>query len=308
MKLQQIALLVFLGAVFGSSFPFIQFGLQSFAPLMLVGLRLGGATVVLAAVLLLQGQRFPSAPKAWRDMLLVGMIGVALPIFLITWGEQYISAGLAAIIIATTPLFTAMLAVVWLRTERLGRAQIAGILLGFAGVAVALDVTQIDIAAGSGWAKLAVVVSAVCYAFQGLYTQKTLRHQPAIVTAAGATAGGALATLPAALVLEGLPTAMPTTQAMLGLLSLIFLGSALAYVLFFWLLERVGAPQASMVTYLVPLFALLLGWLWLGEQIGASAAVGLVLVLAGLLVASEWRIQLRSAPTLARMRASVLED
>jgi drug/metabolite transporter (DMT)-like permease len=289
MKLRHIALLIFLGAVFGSAFPFIQFGLQSFAPLTLVGLRLGGAALVLAVVLVLQRQRLPSSLNVWRHMLVVGMIGLALPIFLITWGEQHISAGFAAIIIATTPLFSALLAFVWMRADRFGWAHVLGILLGFVGVAVALDVTQFDAVSSSGWASFAVALSAVCYAFQGLYTQKTLRDQPAIVTAAGATAAGALVTLPAAFALEGLPTTTPTAQAMLGLLSLIFLCSALAYVLFFWLLERIGAPRSSMVTYLVPIFALFLGWVWLGEQIGAHVGVGLALVLAGLAVAGEWR-------------------
>jgi drug/metabolite transporter (DMT)-like permease len=304
MKLRHIGLLLFLGAVFGSAFPFIQLGLQSFAPLTLVGLRLGGAALVLAVVLVLQRQRFPASLKVWRDMLIVGVIGLALPVFLITWGEQYISAGLAAIIIATTPLFTSLLAFVWMRADRLGWAHVLGMLLGFVGVAVALGVVQLDIALGSGWAQLAVVLGAVCYAFQGLYSQKTLRDQPALVTAAGATAAGALVTLPAALVLEGLPTTTPTAQAMLGLLSLILLCSALAYVLFFWLLERIGAARSSMVTYLVPIFALFLGWMWLGEQIGAHAVVGLMLVLAGLLVASEWRGKRMPRPALPQAKSS----
>ncbi|NJO07377.1 MAG: DMT family transporter, partial [Chloroflexaceae bacterium] len=115
-----IIMLLMLGAIWGASFPFIKLSLESFDPATIVAFRLAGASVVLYLVMRWQRHRLPRGWRVWRDMLVVGNVGMVLPFLLITWGELHISSSLAAIIVATTPLFTLLLAFVWLRSESLG--------------------------------------------------------------------------------------------------------------------------------------------------------------------------------------------
>jgi drug/metabolite transporter (DMT)-like permease len=295
MQIRYIATLVLLGAIWGSSFPFVQFALESFPPLTVVALRLSGSALVLTLVLYLQGQRYPRSLRAWRDLLIVGMAGSAIPWFLISWGEQHMSSGLAAILISTTPLFTLLLALLWYRQEPLGVVRVAGIMLGFLGVLVALDVAGLTFGSANVVGVLAVLAAASSYAVEILYGHKSFHHTPAMIAAAGTLTCGAVVVTPIALLHDGLPTLTPTVPALVGMIGLTLFSSALAYILFFWVLERIGAARAAMVTYLVPIFAVVFGWLWLGEVLHLHVGAGLALVLLGIALTNR-RTPPESAP------------
>jgi drug/metabolite transporter (DMT)-like permease len=282
MHVRYLAILVLLGAIWGSSFPFVQFALESFPPLTVVALRLSGSGLVLTLVLYLQGQRYPRSLRARRDLFMVGMVGSVIPMFLVTWGEQYISSGLAAILIAITPLFTLLLGLFWGHQQPLRTVHIAGIVLGFIGVLVALDISGLALGSASALGVLAVLVAALSYAMEALYGHKAFHNTPALVAAAGILTSGAVVVTPIALVHDGLPTLTPSLLALVGIVGLTLFSSALAYILFFWVLERIGATRAAMVTYLVPIFALIFGWLWLGEVLHLHVGAGLALVLLGI--------------------------
>ncbi len=299
MKPLSLIALFFLGAIWGASFPFIKMGLESFGPMTIVALRLGGGALLLSLVLRYQGQHFPAERRVLADMLLVGAVGMALPFSLIGWGEQYINSGLAAILIAVTPLFTLLLAYVWTREERLDMVRSLGVVLGFLGVAVAVDITDINVFSASVQAQIAVLLAAVCYAFVTIYGRRAFRGLPALVSANGTMLGGALCITPLALLVEGWPTLSPDVGALTGVVGLTVLSTALAYILFYWTLERIGSARTSMVTYLVPMFALVFGWLWLGETIGLHTVLGLALVIAGIMIANRVSFWRRSAASSA---------
>jgi drug/metabolite transporter (DMT)-like permease len=284
--LSSLCALVVLGAIWGGSFVFIKLGLESFDPATIVAMRLGGGALVLYLALRYQGHQLPTTLRIWRDLALVGVLGMVLPFFLITWGEQHISSGLAAILVATTPLFTLLLALLLTQDERLGMVPALGVLLGFAGVAVAVDVLELDSASAGARGQLAVLGAALCYSFAALFGRRAFRGMPALVPATGTMIGGSVVIVPLALLLDGPPTLAPTGMALLGVLALTLLSTAFAYILYYWVLARIGSSRTTMVTYLVPIFALLLGWLLLNEQIGLHTLLGLLLVLSGVMLAN----------------------
>jgi drug/metabolite transporter (DMT)-like permease len=222
-------------------------------------------------------------------MVLVGVVGMVSPFLLITWGEQYINSGLAAILVATTPLFTLLLAALWTHDERLGLVQTLGVLLGFTGVAVAMNVLHLDFSSGGTQGRFAVLGAAFCYGIVAIYGRRAFRGMPALVPATGTMIGGALCITPLALLLDGLPTFAPSGRALVGVSGLALLSTAMAYILYYWILARLGSARTTMVTYLIPIFALLFGWLWLHEPIGAHTLPGLALVLSGIMIANGVR-------------------
>jgi drug/metabolite transporter (DMT)-like permease len=286
MKPQYLLALFMLGAIWGASFPFIKVGLESYGPITIVALRLGGGAIILLLFARFQGHTLPTDWRSWRDMLLIGVIGMATPFALIGWGEQYINSGLAAILIATTPLLTMLMALVWMHEERLSIVKTIGVLIGFGGVAVAVNIMTLDIFSADALAQGAILLAALGYAFVGNYGRRAFRSRPPIVSAAGTQLGGALVTWPIALLFEGAPTLAPTGAALFGIVGLTVLSTAFAYILYYWTLERLGASRTSMVTYLVPVFALLFGWLWLNEAIYVHTILGLLLVILGIMIAN----------------------
>ena len=287
MQTRNLAVLLLLGAVWGASFLFIKIGVAELAPAVLVTLRLSIAAVALLALLAIRGGRLPTSWRTWANFCFTGFIGLVMPYLLITWGEQSIPSGMAAILNATTPLFTVLLSYVWTREEQLTGARLLGVALGFVGVVVAVGVSELSLASASTQGQLAVLLAAACYGFNGLYSRRAFRGQAPLLTATGQLLAAALMLAPVALALDGLPAGMPSARAIAAVLALSLLGTALAYVLLYWLIERVGATLTSMVTYLLPPFALIYGALFLREAITISALLGLVLVVLGIMLANR---------------------
>jgi drug/metabolite transporter (DMT)-like permease len=212
---------------------------------------------------------------AW-PLIVTGLVNSAIPIYSITWAETRIDSGLTAIIQASAPLFTALLAIRFSHSERVTGSRLAGLFVGFAGVALLVGGQPSgDIVAG-----LAVVFSAVCYAAAALYTAKRLRNVSPLVTALGALTAAALATLPAGLF--QLPDHVTGWKVTASVLTLGIAGTGLAYILYYGLLAGAGASRAILITYLVPAFAVFYGAVLLGEPVTALAVGGLALVLTGI--------------------------
>lgn len=305
MSLRHVAALLLLGAVWGGSFLLIKIGVSELPPETLVALRIAVAALVLLGVLYAGGQHLSANPRTWLTFFLLGLIGLVLPYLLITWAEQFIASGMAAILNATTPLFSLLLAAALSRDEQLGGWRSVGVALGFVGVLVAVGVESL--ASGPAASRLGllphlgVMLAALCYAITGLYARRAFAGTPPLVTATGQMVAAALLTTPLALVANGLPATMPSARVLIAVLLLAVFGTALAYVLVYWLMERIGATRTSMVTYLLPPFALVYGALLLQEPITAGALVGLALVLLGILLAngagagSWWQRERRAA-------------
>jgi drug/metabolite transporter (DMT)-like permease len=287
MNATEWALLLLLALLWGGSFFFGKVALAAIPPLTLVVLRTGIAALALIAVLAATGRTLPSALAAWRGFLVMGLLNNAIPFALINWGQTRIDSGLAAILNATTPLFTVILAHVVTDDERLTRNRVAGIALGFAGVVVMIGPAALGGLGAAGLGKLAVVAAALSYACAGLYGRR-LRGLAPVTAACGMLVAATLIMLPLALVLDrpALPAGATIWEAV-GALALF--STALAYIVYFRILATAGATNLLLVTFLIPVSALLLGGIVLGERPDAAAFAGMALIFLGL-VAVDGRL------------------
>jgi drug/metabolite transporter (DMT)-like permease len=286
MQLKYLGVLLLLGMVWGASFLFIKLGVREMAPETLVMLRLVVAASVLMGILYARGLRLPTSRRMWGHFLFTGSIGLIAPYVLITWGEQVIPSGMAAILNATTPLFTVLLTYAWTREERLTGIRLLGVAIGFVGVIIAVGVDELSLASASVQGQLAVLLAAACYGVNTVYSRRAFQGVSPLISATGQMLAGAVLITPVALALRGIPATLPSTTAIVSVLALAVFGTALAYILVYWLIERLGATRTSMVTYLLPPFALLYGALFLSEPVALNALVGLGLVIVGILFAN----------------------
>jgi drug/metabolite transporter (DMT)-like permease len=272
-------MLIGLAALWGASFMFIKVGDRELHPITLVGFRMAlGALTLVPIVLVRVGARETLRElraAAW-PLIVTGLVNSAIPIYSITWAETRIDSGLTAIIQASAPLFTALLAIRFSHSERVTGSRLAGLVVGFAGVALLVGGQPSgDVVAG-----LAVVFSAVCYAAAALYTAGRLRNVSPLVTALGALTAAAVATLPAGLF--QLPDHVTGWKVTASVLTLGIAGTGIAYILYYALLAGAGASRSILITYLVPAFAVVYGAVLLGEPVTALVIGGLALVLTGI--------------------------
>ena len=271
-------MLLSLAALWGASFLFIKIGVRELAPTTLVCVRLAIGAVTLAPVACATlGTRtvVRETRVHWRPLVLVGLVNSSIPIVSLSWAETRIDSGLAAVIQASAPLFTALLALRFSRAEVVSGARLAGLIVGFGGVALLVGAQP----SGDVVAALAVTFSALCYAVAALYSARVLAHVPPLVTAVGALTAATLALIPFAAI--QLPSQFPSWEVTGAVLALGIGGTGVAYVLYYALLSGAGASRSILITYLVPALALAYGALFLGEPMTVAAVSGLVLVLAG---------------------------
>jgi drug/metabolite transporter (DMT)-like permease len=287
MSAAEWGLVAALAFIWGGSFFFNKVLLGALEPLTIVLGRVGLAALALVGVIYAMGARLPLTLRAWRTFAAMSLLNNLLPFALILNGQKEIASGLAAILNATTPLFTAVLAHVLAAGERLTAHRLAGVFIGFAGVVVMMgpDVLVAGLG-GSVVAQLSVLAAAVCYAFSGIYGRRlgALGIAPQ-TAAAGQLTVSTILILPIALLVDRPWTlAMPGLEIWAALFGLALVSTALAYVIFFRLLSGAGAVNTALVTLLVPVTALLLGTLILGEAFTLREAAGMAVILAGLVV------------------------
>jgi len=271
-------MLLALASLWGASFMFIKICVRELEPTTLVCLRLGiGALALLPVALVTLGGRavVRETRAAWRPLVVIGLVNSAIPITSISWAETHIDSGLTAVIQASAPLFTAVLALRFARHDRVRGGRLVGLLVGFGGVALLVGAQP----SGDVAAALAVTFSALCYAIAAIYSARALANVPPLVSATGALTAASLALLPFALF--QLPPHFPSWEVTGALLALSIGGTSLGYVLYYGLLSGAGASRSILITYLVPALALAYGAIFLGEPITTAAVAGLTLVLAG---------------------------
>ena len=258
---------VLLGAIWGASFLFTRLGAAEFGPLPTAGLRVGIAALFLLPLLLTRGQ-VPALAQHWKKIFFLGLINSGIPFACYAYALMAITTGLSALLNATVPLFGALVAWVWLK-DRPHRLKIIGLLIGFVGVAMLAwgkasfkpDASGLS----SGWAVVACLVACLCYGISASFTKRFLGGVPSLAVATGSQIG---ATLGLALPTLWLwPAVTPSMTAWLALLSVGVLCTGVAYVLFFRLIEKVGAASTLTVTFLIPVFALIYGLVFLGELV-----------------------------------------
>jgi len=260
--------LVLLGALWGASFLFMRIAAPEFGALPAAALRVGIAAVFLVPLMLLRGHGAALA-QHWKPTLIIGVLNSGLPFAFFCFALLTINSGLAAVINATVPMFGALVAWAWFR-ERPSGSRMLGLVIGFAGVAM-LASRSAGLHAGAAgdhaalWAVLACLAACLCYGVAASATRRHLGGVPPLATAAGSQLGATLfLALPA---LWFWPAQMPSLRAWLALLALGVACTGLAYILFFRLIERAGPARALTVTFLVPVFAVFYGAVFLGEHI-----------------------------------------
>lgn len=275
-------LLALLSIVWGGSYFFAKVAVEDVGPITVVFGRVVLAAAILAVAMRFRGMPFPRGRAAWEPFVVMGAINSALPYTLIFWGETRISSGLAAILTALVPMFTVIVAQFGTSDERMSPAKGAGIVLGLAGVIVILGDNAGDLG-GSLVAKLAVIAAAVSYAFSGVYGRRLKGTSP-VVLAWGQMTAASIMLLPLVLVADR-PWATATwhLDAVLSVIALAVFSTALAYMIFFRLLGNIGATNTSLVTFLIPISSLLLGFFFLNETFGWLQALGMLLIGAGML-------------------------
>ena len=274
-------MLLALSVLWGGSFFFVELGLDGLGPFTLVTGRVALGAVTLLLFLRLKGVAMPAAPAVWGAFLVMGALNNAVPFTLIAWGQVHIESGLASILNATTPLFTVVLAHLLTRDERITPGKLAGVALGILGVTVLIGPDALAGLGAHGIAQIAVLGGAASYACAGIYGRR-FRTMPPAAAAAGMLCASTLLMIPLA-VTEQPWNATPGPGVLLPVLALGVLCTALAYLLYFRILASAGATNLLLVTFLIPVSALILGISFLGEQPHWSDFAGMGLILTGLL-------------------------
>jgi len=275
-------LLVTLSVLWGGSFFFNAVALEGLPTLTVVFGRVSIAALALWLVIGLSGRRPAMSVGLWLAFFAMGALNNAIPFSLIVWGQTRIGSGLASILNATTPLFTVVLAHWLTRDERMTPARLVGVLCGLLGVIVMIGPAALEEFGLEVLAQLAVVAAAISYAFAGIFGRR-FRGTPPLVTAAGQLTGSTLIILPLVLVVDR-PWALaaPAAETWGAVLGLALLSTAVAYVIYFRILARAGATNLLLVTFLVPVSALLLAVTILGEILEPRQMAGMVLIGLGL--------------------------
>ena len=277
-------LLFALALIWGGSFLSVRVALDEIGPLTSVAHRTGWAMVVLWGYVALRGLTIPRAPKVWAALLIMGLLNNVIPFGLMAWGQLYIETGLTSILNAGTAVFGVLVAAIFLTDERLTLRKTIGVTLGFFGVATAVGLDaflNFDI---TSLGQLAVIGGTVSYAVAGVWARKFLAGLPPQVAAAGMVTGASLIMIPMAYVVEG-PISFdlaPRTWAAIGYYALI--ATALAYLLYYRVLESAGSGNLMLVTLLVAPVAIVLGAVVLDEDLPLRAYMGFAILTAGLVV------------------------
>jgi drug/metabolite transporter (DMT)-like permease len=284
-------MLLALAAIWGSSFMFIKVAGEELSPATVVAGRvLLGVLGLLPAIPLTVGwSRAIAELRANAGPLIVlGIVNAAAPFWLLVWAERYIDSGLAAVLQASMPLFTALLALGFSAHDRISGLRLVGVLVGFVGVALLVGVQP----HGDVLAAIAVLVTAVCYAAGALYGGRRLSHVSPLAISLGSLVVATIVSLPVGV--AQLPGEIPSWKAIASVVALGVVGLSIAYLLYFELILRAGASYAALVTYLTPAMALVYGAVILGEPITVSAVAGLVLILGGVALGTgTWRMRRR---------------
>lgn len=284
------SMLLTLSVLWGGSFFFVGVAVRELPTLTIVALRVGLAALVLWGAVAALGPPVPRSPVVWVAFLGMGVLNNVIPFTLIVWGQQTIASGVAAILNATTPLFTVLLAGLLLADERINVRKLIGVGVGFSGVAVMVGPSALGgLGAGGGvalLAQLACLGGAVSYALAGVFGRRFRRlGVDPVVVAAGQVTASALILAPMAMVVDRpfqLPT--PSGATVAAVLALAVLSTAAAYVLYFEILRRAGATNLLLVTFLIPVSAILLGVLVLGERLAPDELAGMLLIGCGLTI------------------------
>lgn len=277
------AMLILLSVLWGGSFFFVGVAVNELPTLTIVALRVVIAAITLWMIVLIIGLPIPRSLKLWCMFLAMGLLNNVIPFLLIVWGQAQIASGLASILNAATPIFTVIVAAIFLTDERPTQLKVIGVTIGFLGVVMMIGLPALDTGENL-LAQLAVVTATLSYAFAGVYGRKfKSQNINPIVIAAGQVTASSLVLLPIALTVDGVTTLnQASSSTWISMIGLAVMSTAIAYALYFKILELAGATNVLLVTLLVPVSAILLGSLFLDESLQLIHFIGMAMIALGL--------------------------
>ena len=296
-------LFILLGFFWGSSYLFIKIGVdEGLSPFMLITLRLLIGFALLATVVTVARESLPRSAQIYGHLIVMGAVNIAIPFSLITWAELTVDSALAAILTAPVPLFVIVIAAIFLRDERITINRLAGLVVGFVGVAILVGFDPASLAGGDLAGEIALLGATLSYACGAVYARRNIRGLRPMIPALFQVGFALIMVSILTLIFEQPFSTTITPEAWFSVIWLGLLGSGLAYLLFFRILGRWGATRTSMVAYLLPVFGITLGALVLNEPIDARLLIGTGLVIGGIaLVNSKYGAR----PLFVRDRATV---
>jgi drug/metabolite transporter (DMT)-like permease len=278
---------ILLGAIWSSSFMWIKIAVQEVGPITLVAFRVLFGLLFGIVIILIQSVQVRRSFKEWGPLLLLGITNIAIPFFLISWGEQSIDSAVAAILDATVPLFTILIAHFLLHDDKITIPKVLGLLIGFAGVVILMS-RDIGGSIGSVLGQLAVVVASAFYAGSAVFARKTTEDTPGIIRSAGPLVSATAIMWLATFFFES-PLEIPQLRiTWIALLFLGIFGSGVAFIMAYYLIHEIGPTRTSMVTYLFPVGGVILGVIFLNEQLSWQLIAGTVLIITSLAVVN-WK-------------------
>ena len=275
MSIPQLGALFLLGAIWGASYILIRVAVEPFGPVFLMFARVALTALILVGYVRLRAIDL-KIRAYWRQFLILGFLGSALPFTLIGWAELTVSGSMAAILTSATPLFAALVAVPGLG-ERLTAYKLVGAIMGIAGVTIVVGGSPMTLDLQFLLATLALLGAALSYALGGVYAKRSFHGLDNMSMSSGQLIGATVILAPVSLF--DIPKELPPIGAILALLTLVVVCTALAYQLYYYLIISAGPIQALTVTLLVPIFGVFWGALWLQESISPGMILGLLIVL-----------------------------
>ncbi|TBZ96647.1 EamA/RhaT family transporter [Rhizobium leguminosarum bv. viciae] len=277
---RELFLLLVLATLWGSSYSFIKIGVETIPPITLIAARTLIAGGILLAVLRHRRVRLPRDRATWRRFFVQACLNSVVPFTLIAWAEQSVDAGLAVILNSATPIFTFLLTVLMTRHEQVTLRRLFGVMAGLAGICLVIGVEALGGLGESLMAQLAIILATICYAGAAIFSKNFKGLDPA-VPAAGSLISGAVILLPMSLVVDRPWELDPSAASMLALLALSAFSTALAFAIYFRLIQTLGSVETTSQAYLRVPIGVAIGIVFLGERLSSTAWIGLVCVIAG---------------------------
>lgn len=282
MGIKEWGLIIILSIIWGASFFFVEVALKEVTPLTIVLCRVALASLILLIIVHIKGYKMPSSPGIWGAFLIMGALNNIIPFSLIAWGQTHIESGLASILNATTPIFSVVLAHFLIKNEKLTKNRIIGVLIGWIGVAVLIGIDSIHSFGLGVMGQIAILGAAFLYACAAIYGHR-FKNINALVVATGMLCSSTIIMIPLALFIEQPWNLSPGIMTLASLFGLSAISTSLAYIIYFRVLATSGPTNILLVTFLIPISAILLGTIVLGEQLGWNAFVGMGMIFIGLI-------------------------
>lgn len=276
----ELALLLLLSTLWGASYTFIKIGVETIPPVTFIAARTLIAGLILLGALHWRGLRLPKDAVMWRRFTLQAVLNSAIPFTLIAWAERSIDAGLAVILNSLTPIFAFLITALITRHEQVTSRKLFGVVAGLAGACLIIGLQALNGLGTQLWAQLAMVAATVCYGAAAI-TGKGFKGMDPIIPAAGSLLAGAIMLIPLSFVADRPWTLVPSTHSLLALFGLSVFSTALAFAIYFRLLQTLGSVGATAQAYLRVPIGVAISVVALGETVTTTAGIGLVAVIAG---------------------------